>query len=112
MRFPFTDLSTRKERPALVVSPNWFNHCYQDRVLIGITSSTSGNITERRNITIDIEPDDMKEGRIYKRSIVKLTKIFTCSEDIIIRKVAHLKEEKLSEVLEKLRDFFSEQTTG
>src|SRR5256885_13254971 len=36
--FPFTDLSSSKRRPALVVSPDWFNSSNQDLVLVGITS--------------------------------------------------------------------------
>ena len=36
--FPFTDLSTAKQRPALVVSADWFNEIRHDRVLVAITS--------------------------------------------------------------------------
>src|SRR6266481_4693678 len=36
--FPFTDLSSSKRRPALVVSPDWFNSSNQDLVLVAITS--------------------------------------------------------------------------
>ena len=36
--FPFTDLSSTKKRPALVVSPDKFNEHAQDVVLVAITS--------------------------------------------------------------------------
>jgi mRNA interferase MazF len=36
--FPFTDLSSSKRRPALVVSPDSFNEAMQDLVLAAITS--------------------------------------------------------------------------
>ena len=36
--FPFTDLSSSKRRPALVVSPDSFNDTMQDLVLAAITS--------------------------------------------------------------------------
>ena len=36
--FPFTDLSSSKRRPALVISPDSFNEQGQDVVLIAITS--------------------------------------------------------------------------
>lgn len=36
--FPFTDLSSSKTRPALVVSPDSFNQTMQDLVLAAITS--------------------------------------------------------------------------
>ena len=39
--FPFTDLSSTKKRPALVVSPDKFNEHAQDVVLVAITSQPS-----------------------------------------------------------------------
>src|SRR5476651_587335 len=36
--FPFTDLSSSKKRPALVVSPDSFNQTMQDVVLAAITT--------------------------------------------------------------------------
>ena len=35
--FPFTDLTSSKRRPALVVSPDSFNDAQQDVVLVAIT---------------------------------------------------------------------------
>jgi len=40
--FPFTDLSSSKRRPALVVSPDAFNQTMQDLVLAAITSQGAG----------------------------------------------------------------------
>ncbi|MDO8793716.1 MAG: type II toxin-antitoxin system PemK/MazF family toxin [Vicinamibacterales bacterium] len=39
--FPFTDLSTAKRRPALVVLPDSFNEATSDLVLAAITSQIS-----------------------------------------------------------------------
>ncbi|MCK4625129.1 MAG: type II toxin-antitoxin system PemK/MazF family toxin [Phycisphaerae bacterium] len=36
--FPFTDLETRKRRPALVVSPVGFSERYEDVVILPLTS--------------------------------------------------------------------------
>ena len=36
--FPFTDLSGTKQRPALVVSSNWYNEKWNDIILAAITS--------------------------------------------------------------------------
>jgi len=38
LSFPFTDLSSSKRRPALVISPDSYNEQGQDVVLIAITS--------------------------------------------------------------------------
>ena len=36
--FPFTDLTSSKKRPALVISPDSFNSQQQDLVVVAITS--------------------------------------------------------------------------
>jgi mRNA interferase MazF len=50
--FPFTDLSSSKRRPALVVSPDAFNETTSDLVLAAITSQ----ISEDTSLTI-VESD-------------------------------------------------------
>jgi mRNA-degrading endonuclease toxin of MazEF toxin-antitoxin module len=37
--FPFTDFSTFKQRPAVVISSNGFNRIHQDVIVVAITSS-------------------------------------------------------------------------
>jgi hypothetical protein len=49
--FPFTDLSSSKRRPALVVSPDEFNGIGQEVVLVAITSQEPDD----RAISIDSE---------------------------------------------------------
>lgn len=40
VRFPFTDLSSTKKRPALVVSPDGFTANHGDLVVLAMTSQT------------------------------------------------------------------------
>ncbi len=54
--FPFTDLSSSKRRPALVVSPDSFNDAGADLVLAAITSQ----VTEDTPLRI-IEHDSLLE---------------------------------------------------
>ncbi len=39
--FPFTDQTTNKKRPAVVISSDVYNAEYLDRILMGITSQVS-----------------------------------------------------------------------
>ena len=55
--FPFTDLTSSKRRPALVVSPDSFNQAMQDVVLAAITSQG----VEESGLTI--EPGDTRHNR-------------------------------------------------
>lgn len=107
--FPFTDLSGRKRRPALVVSPEGFND--EDLVLCAVTSRLPERLSEW---DVALEAGDMVEEKLPKRSIVKVGKLFAMHRDLIAKKFGTVKERKLQEVLGKLRAFFGHAagTTG
>lgn len=100
--FPFTDLASAKRRPALVISPDTFNALKEDLVLAAITSQ----LTHDEN-SVFLEKRDFLEGALPKKSMVKLTKLFTIHSALVVKKICRLKEEKTDEVLEKIRIFFS-----
>jgi mRNA interferase MazF len=100
--FPFTDLTSTKQRPALVVSPDYFNSAGQDLVLLAITSQLAADAN-----VVRLGSGGFATGGLPKESVVKLTKIFTIHSSLILKTLASLKEAKLNEVLERLRLFFS-----
>jgi mRNA interferase MazF len=53
--FPFTDLSGKKQRPAVVVSGNSYNKAHPDLILAPITSQFNHNPDE-------IEPDHWQKA--------------------------------------------------
>ena len=69
--FPFTDLTSSKRRPALVLSPDSFNAAGEDLVLAAVTS----HITNDPN-AVHLWRGDFAEGRLPKPSMVKATKLF------------------------------------
>src|SRR5438034_599815 len=91
--FPFTDLSSSKRRPALVVSPDDFNSQMQDLVVAAITSQ----LTNERTVTI--EPSDCIDGTLPGTSVVKLAKVFTIHSALVIKRICALRPEKLNVVL-------------
>ena len=99
--FTFTDVSSSKRRPALVVSPDSFNEQMQDVVLVALTSNVAGDDQ------IEIEPRDCVEGILPKRSAVKPAKMFTIHSSLLVRKICALRAEKLEQVLGGIRTFFS-----
>ena len=99
--FPFTDLSSSKRRPALVISPDAFNHQMQDVVGAAITLQ----LTNEHAVTI--EASDCVDGKLPKTSVVKLAKVFTIHSTLVIQKLCALREEKLVGILGDLREFFS-----
>ena len=100
--FPFTDLSSAKKRPGVVVSPDPFNRLSQDVILVAITS----HFTTDEDVTV-IADADFLEGRLPQRSAIKLAKIFTIHSSLVLRRIGALKRAKTEEILERLRQLFS-----
>ena len=99
--FPFTDLSSSKRRPALVISPESFNDRMQDLVVVAITSQ----LTDQDAVLV--EQSDCVDGTLPKTSVVKLAKLFTIHSTLVLKKICALRAEKLETVLGELRRFFS-----
>ncbi len=100
--FPFTDLTSSKRRPALVLSPDAFNAAERDLVLAAITS----HITDDPN-AVHLRRGDFAEGGLPKASMVKTTKLFTMHSSLIVKPICVLRIEKMEEILRSVRGFFS-----
>lgn len=85
--FPFTDLSGIKQRPALVISSNWYNDKGNDIILAAITSHITSK-TERDEYLLSIA--DQKIAGLPKQSIVKLGKLVTIDQRLIRKKLGNI----------------------
>jgi mRNA interferase MazF len=97
--FPFTNLSTNKKRPVLIISPAEYNKGY-DAIIMFITSNLSA--LERPG---DYRLEEWKEAGLPKPSMTRM-KLATVDKNIIIKKIAHLEETDQKAVKEIIADFF------
>ena len=97
--FPFTDSTTTKRRPALVISnADTFNKQVGQSVLAMITSAKNSDWP------LDIEIDDLDSAGLSSASIVRM-KIFTLDDRLVLRKAGALAandQKRISAVLKKL----------
>ncbi|MGB7534014.1 MAG: type II toxin-antitoxin system PemK/MazF family toxin [Halobacteriota archaeon] len=93
--FPFSDLTSAKRRPALVIVELEGD----DLILCQITSQ---QIRDRYAILID--DSDFEDGTLRQTSNVRPNRIFTADRHIILYIVGHLKPEKVNEVRERIVD--------
>ena len=100
--FPFTDLSGRKRRPALIVSPDSFDE--KDLILCAITSRVPEELSPWE---VPLRARDMADDRLPKRSMVKVGKLFTMHRRFVAGRFGAVKERKLAEVLGRLREMFA-----
>ena len=91
--FPFSDLSSTKRRPALVLA----DASAGDLILSQITSQ---NVSD--SISIKIASSDFVMGALRGLSNVRPNKLFTAESSIIAYKAGSLKPEKIKEVIDAI----------
>lgn len=91
--FPFSDLSETKRRPALVLVPLTGS----DLILCLITSQVKTD-----SYTIPLKSSNFESGSLKKDSYIRINRLFTADEQIILYKAGHLKAETLADVISRL----------
>jgi len=102
--FPFTDLSTAKQRPALVVSADWFNEIRCDRVLVAITSQIPATLEDDQYL---LSRADITDAGLPKPSMVKLGKIFTIEQGLIRKTLGTLSQPTMKAISQTLARVFN-----
>lgn len=97
--FPFTDFSTFKKRPAIVLSPEIYNQS-KDLVIGFITS----NINEELKYGDYLLSEWIKAG-LPKPSVIRM-KFATITQSIIIKKIRRLIQPDIINFQKQLIDFF------
>ncbi len=99
VRFPFTDQTTYKKRPATVVSASVYNRMRPDLVFMAVTSHTKPNVGFGETAV-----KDWNQAGSFKPSLVK--PIFaTLDKQLVLKKLGRLTVAdrlSLSETLKKL----------
>jgi mRNA interferase MazF len=107
--FPFADLGSTKQRPAVVVSASWYNSSRPDCMLAAITSS----------VPPALEPDmvhiygaEVQAAGLRMPSVVKAGKVFTIEQDRILKQIGQLSRASLGRVLDGIRLVISDTQPG
>ncbi len=107
--FPFADLGSSKQRPAVIVSASWYNNSRPDCVLVAITSS----------VPAELEPDmvriygaEVNAAGLRMDSVVRAGKVFTIEQSRIVKPMGQLSRASLHRVLDGVRLVLSELSSG
>ena|SRR3989344_6491186 len=87
--FPFSDLSSYKRRPALVVA----NLAGDDIILCQITSEAKND-----GYSIKLIDNDFKTGGLKTTSMIRPNKLFTADKSIILYKIGSINEKKIKDI--------------
>jgi mRNA-degrading endonuclease toxin of MazEF toxin-antitoxin module len=97
--FPFTDLTTQKQRPGLVVSSRRFNDSSADAILLAITSQVPAELLDT---DYRLSVDEQQKGGLPRPSVVKAAKVVTLSQTLIRKTLARLPGETVDQIVSKL----------
>ncbi|PIN77257.1 MazF family transcriptional regulator [Candidatus Woesearchaeota archaeon CG10_big_fil_rev_8_21_14_0_10_34_12] len=91
--FPFSDLTSVRQRPVLVLSKKEYNEKCEDIVTCGITSNLKDS-----KYSVLIDNPDLIEGNIPVKSRIKTDRLFTLEQSIIIKKMGMVNKGTFSKV--------------
>ena len=91
--FPFSDLSSSKKRPAVIISAPQGD----DYIMLQITSKNF-----KDPYAIPLLQSDFLSGSLQQDSNIRPNKIFTLEQSLILYKVGHLTESKRKECIDKV----------
>jgi mRNA interferase MazF len=99
---PFTDLSSQKHRPVIVISNNIYNHKTLDIVVVAMTSAPA--IVD---FSFTINSSDLDVGKLNRPGNVRVDKIFTLSQSIVIKTFGRVNSTVLNQIRNKLQELIS-----
>jgi mRNA interferase MazF len=94
---PFTDLSSHKRRPVIVVSNDAYNRRSADVVVVAMTSNPS-----KTPFSFEVTSSDLVEGALNRPGTVRVDKIYTLAQVIVVKKFGKV----ASAVVQRIRQVF------
>jgi len=98
--FPFTDLSSAKQRPALVISPDNLNSVRDDLLLVAITSQIPAGLASDEML---VPQSDLLSCGLPKPSVIRLTKIVALHRRLVLKRIGSMPASTLVQVLSRIR---------
>lgn len=98
--FPFTDLTTTKQRPAVVLSHGNFNQTHPDVIVAAITSRVPA---EPALEDVVLTHPEAHAAHLLKPSVIKVAKIVTIDQRLIRKSLGHLPAAVQRKIQTKLR---------
>ena len=99
---PFSDLTSKKRRPVIVISNNAYNRVAGDMVVIALTSNPK--VTD---FSFSISSADLVRGKLKRVSRVRVDKIYTLSKTIVVNTFGSVSPMVLARIRHILTDLTS-----
>lgn len=77
---PFTDLSSTKRRPVIIISNDDYNRGAADVVVVAMTSTPVTNV-----YSFMITTSDLSQGTLNRPGTVRVDKLYTLEQSLIVK---------------------------
>ena len=96
---PFTDLSSARRRPVIVLSSDAYNQSTQDMVVVAMTT----NLTPGPHRFV-LTSADLESGQLNRPGCVRVDKIYTLSQALVVQTFARVNLATLMRIRQILAD--------
>ncbi|MBI4918981.1 type II toxin-antitoxin system PemK/MazF family toxin [archaeon] len=83
--FPFSDLSGKKVRPALIISNDRFNKSSEDVIVCAVTSNVN-----KSPYSVVITQKELEGGTLFVKSCIKVENILKVKKSLIIKVIGKI----------------------
>jgi mRNA interferase MazF len=91
--FPYSDLSSSKRRPVVIVSNNSYNQKFPDVLVCVVTSNLY-----KDDDSVTLKDSELESGILPEQSVIKCHKLFTIEQSHILKLFSTLSAAKFEEV--------------
>ena len=96
---PFADLSSQRRRPVIIMSNDGYNRKTDDIVVVAMTSNLQPS-----DYGFTITSDDLEIGSLRRPSRVRVDKIYTLAQSIVVKTFGRVNETTFDRIRGLLRD--------
>lgn len=95
---PFTDLSSQKRRPVVIISNDAYNNTSSDMVVVAMTSNPASV-----DYSFTISSTDLEKGTLNRPSKIRVDKIYTLSQTLIVKSFGKVNAKTLERIRQALK---------
>ena len=96
---PFTDLSSQKRRPVVVISNDAYNRKTNDLIVVAMTSNPEGV-----DYSFTVTSSDLEKGTLNRPGKVRVDRIYTLSQSIVVKTFGRVNAATLDRIRKTLQD--------
>ncbi len=96
---PFTDLSSYRRRPVIIISNNEYSRKTDDIVVVAMTSNLQPS-----DYGFVITSNDLEIGSLKRPSRIRVDKIYTLAQSIVVKTFGRVNEMTFDRICDLLRE--------